>query len=48
MVNSDIVDITLEVLSEVMNAPECKNADKISAAKVILDIYKNFSYRNDE
>ncbi len=34
----DLSNNALEVLNEVMNSPEAKDADKISAAKAILDV----------
>lgn len=39
MINYEIVDVTLNKLYEIMTDPESKNADKISAAKAILEIY---------
>ena len=34
----DLSNNALEVLNEVMNDPEAKDADKVSAAKAILDV----------
>ncbi len=34
----ELTNIALDALAEVINDPECKNAEKISAAKAILDV----------
>lgn len=39
MINYEIVELALNKLYEIMTNPESKNADIVSAAKAILEIY---------
>ena len=43
----DLTNQALEALCDVINDPECKNADKVSAARAILDVSGLKSLKQD-
>lgn len=43
----DLTNIALDALVDVINAPDCKNAEKIAAARAILDVSGLKSVKQD-
>lgn len=43
----EMTNVALEALCDVINDPECKNADKVSAARAILDVSGLKSLKQD-